>query len=275
MKLKSVQRNPRHRFLTGFTLIELLVVIAIIAILAGLLLPALSKAKSKAVSITCASNLKQIGLGVQMFSLDNDDRLPCPTIGENPNTTAGVALDPNVRSSYKSGTVAAVKYDQLAKQLIPYLVQKEGALSTDMNSIATMFECPGFKKNSAYLSRAPNSTEPDAERYMYRLRPHAGGNVLWQYSSRLVNVQNPSSEGAIADLDRSFPKGNGSVSSGDLGTSSSGTVVYNQLLDDAVHGTTRNYGYFDGHVGSLSSKSHSKSMFGTSSQPYGWINATQ
>jgi prepilin-type N-terminal cleavage/methylation domain-containing protein/prepilin-type processing-associated H-X9-DG protein len=114
----------------GFTLIELLVVIAIIAILAAMLLPALSKAKLKAQGVYCLNNLKQLQLAIIMYTGDNQERLPeNPGAGTSLNSwVAGVMTWDNPVQPNLENTNA---YFLVAGEIGPYVSKNTG-----------IFKCP-------------------------------------------------------------------------------------------------------------------------------------
>ena len=99
MKYLNLSRKSR----TAFTLIELLVVIAIIAILAAILFPVFAQAREKARQISCASNLKQIGLAVAQYVQDYDETYPYATFN-NGGYDWGWAVNPYVKNGHSTNT---------------------------------------------------------------------------------------------------------------------------------------------------------------------------
>src|SRR5215469_16047426 len=95
----------------GFTLIELLVVIAIIAILAAILFPVFAKVREKARQTSCASNLKQLGLGYIQYYQDYDENFPCGTAGAAAWPRAGIGWAGQIYPYVKSPGVYACPDD--------------------------------------------------------------------------------------------------------------------------------------------------------------------
>jgi prepilin-type N-terminal cleavage/methylation domain-containing protein len=138
------ERHLPLRPKAAFTLIELLVVIAIIAILAAMLLPALAKAKDKAVRAQCHNNVKQIALAIHLYSGDSRDFLPEPN-WNSPWVRRGWLYDATGGSVPNISTAPYVNNPQLAYQ---------GGLLWDFIKTVNVYRCPLEKTNSVWNSRA-------------------------------------------------------------------------------------------------------------------------
>jgi prepilin-type N-terminal cleavage/methylation domain-containing protein len=163
LHLSKLQKTRRHgRVASGFTLIELLVVIAIIAILAAMLLPALSRAKQRAITTKCLNHLKQLQLCWHMYVDDNNTYLP-PNHSSGPHASlAGSWILGNVQSDISTTNIengvlfpynkSVAIYKCPADQSVVQATRTESHPSTRSYSI-TVYMGEVFTKYSQIIKR--------------------------------------------------------------------------------------------------------------------------